>query len=100
MIILQILLTFQISADVFRPEDLKIDLREEERVLTVSAKREESSQGHSVTRQFNRSFDLPQSCQLDKVQSVFTRDGILKISAPKKAVEHKPAAVPQGKKNN
>lgn len=77
----------ELSVSGFRPEDIKIDLEAAKRQLTVTAKSEEKSDRGTKMRQFSRSFELPAECQLDKIQSAYRRDGILKLIAPKASLE-------------
>ena len=54
-------------------------------LLTLDARREESSDGRSVSRAFSRTFAFPASCELDKVESSFSeRSGLLTVTAPKR----------------
>ena len=51
--------------------------------MTVSARREDQSDHGSKVTQFSRSFNLPESCKLEEVSSMYRKDGVLKLVAPK-----------------
>ncbi|WP_143306409.1 Hsp20/alpha crystallin family protein [Chitinophaga vietnamensis] len=72
-----------------KKEDLKIDV--DGKVLTISAESEETKEEKEKTysRQeynyssFSRSFTLPETVQLDKIEAHYD-DGVLKLKLPKK----------------
>lgn len=81
---------FEVSLDTheYRPDELKVSV--EGGQLVVEAKHEEKGDGRFVSRQFRRSFALPEGCRAAAVASNLSSDGILVVTAPKKeAIEEK-----------
>ena len=78
-----------IAAPGMKKEDFKINL--ENNILTISAEMEDekNEEGKNYTRKefyygsFSRSFTLPRTINLDKIQADY-QNGILKITLPKK----------------
>lgn len=78
-----------IAAPGMTKEDFKINL--ENNILTISAEMEDekNEEGKNYTRKefyygsFSRSFTLPRTINLDKIQADY-QNGILKITLPKK----------------
>lgn len=79
---------FQVALNVsqFKPEELEVKVGEN--YVVVHGKHEEKSDEHGfVSREFTRKYMLPKSCEMDSVASSFSPDGILTITASKKALE-------------
>ena len=74
-----------IDTQGYKPDDIKVTV--EKNVMTVEAKHEEKDEGKFVSRQFKRSYTLPKECECEKTHSNLSSDGVLVISAPKKAKE-------------
>ena len=78
---------FEVSLDThsYRPDEIKVSVVNN--VLGVEGKHEEKSEDGSkyVSRQFIRKYTLPKDCPPDKVNSNLSADGVLLITAPKKA---------------
>ncbi len=76
---------FELSLDThgYRPDELKVNVAGD--TLTVEAKHEEKGDNRFVSRQFKRSYTLPEGCEAHKVNSNLSSDGLLLITAPKKA---------------
>lgn len=77
--------TFQVEVDVqgYKPEELIVSL--DNNLLTLKGKHEErSSDGsHFVSRQFMRSMTVPNSVEMEKIQSKLTFGGrTLQVQAP------------------
>lgn len=87
--------SFAVNLDVqgFRPKDLTVTLKDN--VLTISGKHEEKTQDGNRywSRQFVRTYRLPEGVQADQMKSLLAADGrTLKIEAPiAKQNEEKPA---------
>jgi len=66
----------------FKPEDIKVSLKD--RMLTVEAKREQTSEDgtHRYYEEVSRRFTLPEEADLKELKSVFTPNGLLKLEAP------------------
>lgn len=84
--------TFRVDLNVdgFQPKDLNVSVKED--MLTITGKHEEKSEDGSrfTSRQFTRSYRLPETAQLDQMKSSLAADGrTLRISAPvlKPAIE-------------
>lgn len=83
---------FKVSLNVsqFKPEELDVKVVGD--CIVVHGKHEEKSDEHGfVSREFTRRYMLPKSCEMDTVSSSLTPDGVLTITAPKKALEAPPA---------
>ncbi len=76
---------FEVSLDMhsFRPDEIKVNVRD--RLITVEARHEEREEGRYESRHFSRSYSLPPGCEAGKVQSNLSSDGVLVVTAPKKA---------------
>lgn len=76
---------FQVTLDVqhFAPEEITV--KTAEGFLVVEGKHEEKRDEHGyVSRQFVRRYALPEGCELDKVESKLSSDGVLTVVAPRK----------------
>lgn len=76
---------FNVNLDVdgFKPKDLNVSVKED--MLTVTGNHEEKSEDGSryVSRQFTRSYRLPERAQLDRMKSTLAADGrTLRIETP------------------
>ncbi|XP_076263824.1 alpha-crystallin B chain-like isoform X1 [Rhynchophorus ferrugineus] len=77
---------FQADIDVqqFKPEEITVKLSGEH-TITVEGRHEDQQDDHGfISRHFVRRYLLPQDCDVSKVQSKLSSDGVLTISAPKK----------------
>ena len=104
---------FQVTLDVqqFKPDE--IDVKVVDRYVVVTAKHEEKRDEHGwISREFTRKYLIPEQCEIDKVVSKLSSDGVLSIMAPRKEqpkstkekiikIEHtgKPALKPDETKN-
>merc|ERR1711934_184758 len=79
---------FEISFDThdYRPDEIKVCVVGDE--LSVDAKHEEKSDNKFVSRQFSRKYTLPKGCDAAMVSSNLSSDGILMVTAPKKAIKN------------
>ncbi|XP_044015898.1 protein lethal(2)essential for life-like [Aphidius gifuensis] len=76
---------FQVILDVqqFKPEE--IDVKVKDKFVTVEAKHEEKQDEHGwISRQFQRKYLIPEQCDLAKVNSSLSSDGVLTITVPRK----------------
>lgn len=79
---------FQANIDVqqFKPEEITVKLEGDSTVI-VEGKHEEKQDEHGyISRQFVRRYVLPADCDIQKLKSKLSSDGVLIISAPKKPV--------------
>merc|ERR1711988_1042484 len=78
----------EVSLDTsqYRPDELSVAVSDG--VLVVEGKHEERAEDGSkmVSRQFARKYSLPASAEPDQVASNLSSDGVLVITAPKKAL--------------
>jgi len=78
---------FEVSLDThhYRPDEIKVSVVNN--ILGVEGKHEEKSDDGSkyVSRQFVRKYTLPMECPPEKVNSNLSADGVLLITAPKRA---------------
>ncbi|CAG9768147.1 unnamed protein product [Ceutorhynchus assimilis] len=77
---------FQANIDVqqFTPEEITVKVEGDNTVI-VEGKHEEKKDQHGyISRHFVRRYVLPQDCEVKKLQSKLSSDGVLSISAPKK----------------
>jgi len=84
----------EIKLDVhdYKPEELWV--KTTHHTLVIHGKHEEKDEKdgkHHVKREFTRKFLLPAEVDPQTVSSSLTKDGMLMVEAPKKAIEHKPA---------
>jgi HSP20 family molecular chaperone IbpA len=77
---------FEVSLDThgFKPEEIKVKV--ENGQLMVEGKHEVKEENKYVSREFRRSYALPQECQVDAMKSNLSSDGVLVVTAPKKAI--------------
>merc|ERR1711988_1848674 len=70
----------------YRPDELKVSVSDG--VLLVEGKHEEKAEDGSkmVSRMFSRKYSLPPNAQADQVASNLSSDGVLVVTAPKKAL--------------
>nr|AHE77372.1 small heat shock protein [Lissorhoptrus oryzophilus] len=91
---------FQANLDVqqFKPEEITVKLTGDN-VLTIEGKHEEKQDEHGfISRHFTRRYVLPKNCDMDKIESRLSSDGVLTITAPtveKMEVEHKSIPITQ-----
>ncbi|XP_050511481.1 GRIP and coiled-coil domain-containing protein-like isoform X2 [Diabrotica virgifera virgifera] len=85
---------FQANCDVqhFKPEEITIKVNND-KSITIEAKHEEKPDEHgTIYRHFVRKYVLPENCDIDRVESRLSIDGVLTITAPivtENAVEHR-----------
>ena len=76
---------FQCTLDVqqFKPEEIEVKVVD--KCVVVSAKHEEKKDEHGwISRQFTRKYLIPEQCDIDKVVSKLSSDGVLSIVVPRK----------------
>lgn len=76
---------FQCTLDVqqFSPEEIEVKVVD--KCVVVSAKHEEKKDEHGwISRQFTRKYLIPEQCDLEKVESKLSSDGVLSIIVPRK----------------
>ncbi|CAH1983986.1 unnamed protein product [Acanthoscelides obtectus] len=85
---------FQANLDVqqFKPEEISVKLTGEN-TLTIEGKHEEKPDEHGhIYRHFVRRYTVPKNCDMSKIESKLSSDGVLTITAPRldaKQIEHK-----------
>ena len=82
-----------LNVDGFKPEGLKVSVKDN--MLTVTGKHEDKSEDGSryVSREFTRSYRLPETAQVDQMKSTLAADGrTLKIETP--VLRPEPVAAP------
>ncbi len=79
---------FKVKLDVshFKPEEINVKIVDNFVIINGNHEEVKDKEGW-VSRQFTRRYALPEECDLDKVTSSLTTDGILIIEAPKKVLE-------------
>jgi HSP20 family protein len=83
---------YEITADLPGMEEKNIEIKVTDGVLTMKGKRQEEKEDYLQERSFGsfqRSFELPESVDADKIEASFKK-GVL-IVKPKKAEAQKPA---------
>lgn len=76
---------FQVILDVqqFKPEEINVKVVD--KYVVVEGKHDEKQDEHGwISRQFVRKYMIPEQCDIDKVTSSLSSDGVLSISAPRK----------------
>ncbi|KAF7268282.1 hypothetical protein GWI33_018553 [Rhynchophorus ferrugineus] len=90
---------FQAFLDVqqFKPEEISVKVSDD--VLTIEGKHEEQKDEHGfISRHFVRKYVMPKNCDVAKIESKLSSDGVLTITAPtiqKTDVEHKTIPITQ-----
>lgn len=82
---------FQVLLNVkqFKPEEISV--KTVDNCIVIRGKHEEKQDEHGfISREFTRRYMLPQGVEPETVTSSLSPDGILTISAPKKALEPSP----------
>ena len=76
---------FMVTLDVqqFSPDEINVKVQDKS--VIVEAKHEEKEDEHGwISRQFVRKYIIPAQCDIDKVESRLSSDGVLTITAPRK----------------
>lgn len=76
---------FQANLDVqqFKPEEITVKVTGED-TITVEGKHDEKEDDHGfISRHFIRKYILPKGCDINKVESKLSSDGVLTITAPR-----------------
>lgn len=82
---------FKVALNVsqFKPEELQVKVVDN--YVVVHGKHEEKGDEHGfVSREFTRRYMLPSACEMETVALSLSPDGVLTITAPKKALEAAP----------
>lgn len=71
-----------IKANGFEQADFNLELNKEKRTLRVTAAKEVTSEdGFTVNKKFDKTFEIPEACDIETVKSVLTnRDRVLRIT--------------------
>lgn len=91
---------FEANLDVqqFKPEEISVKVTGDN-VITIEGKHEEKEDEHGqIYRHFVRKYVLPKNCNMDKVESKLSSDGVLTITAPRVTddkLEHKTIPISQ-----
>nr|UTS59879.1 heat shock protein 20 [Monochamus alternatus] len=92
---------FLVNLDVqqFQPEEISVKITDNN-TITVEGKHEEQEDKHGwISRHFVRKYVLPDNCDINKVKSKLSSDGVLSITAPKKdankKIKHKSIPIEQ-----
>ena len=76
---------FQVTLDVQQFKPNEIDVKVVDRYVVINAKHEEKRDEHGwISREFTRKYLIPEQCEVEKVVSKLSSDGVLTISAPRK----------------
>ncbi|KAK3797314.1 hypothetical protein RRG08_014942 [Elysia crispata] len=72
---------YRVRFDVseFQPEEIQVKVQENK--LLVNAKHEEKSAQTSVSREYSRQVDIPNTVDQDRMQCVLSKDGVLTVEA-------------------
>lgn len=82
---------FKVALNVsqFKPEELQVKVVDN--YIVIHGKHEEKGDEHGfVAREFTRKYMLPKGCEMETVASSLNPNGVLTITAPKKALEAPP----------
>ncbi|KAJ8916260.1 hypothetical protein NQ315_016400 [Exocentrus adspersus] len=91
---------FQANLDVqqFKPEEITVKVTGDN-TITIEGKHEEKQDEHGhIYRHFVRRYVLPKNCDIGRVESKLSSDGVLSITAPKledKAIQEKSVPITQ-----
>ncbi|GFW11976.1 alpha-crystallin B chain [Trichonephila clavipes] len=82
---------FQVSLNVKQFEPRKVEVKVVGNFIVIHGKHEEKKDdGGFCSCEFTQRYMLPQGCESDTVTSSLDREGVLTITAPKKAIEEPP----------
>lgn len=82
---------FKVTLDVQQFEPNEISVKVVDKNIIVEAKHEEKEDQHGwISRQFLRKYTIPNQCDVDKVETFLSSDGVLSITAPKKQDQIEP----------
>ncbi|XP_053975198.1 protein lethal(2)essential for life-like [Hylaeus anthracinus] len=76
---------FEVVLDVqqFKPDEINVKVVD--RCVVIEGKHEEKQDEHGwISRQFVRKYLIPEQCNIDKLSSSLSSDGVLTITAPRK----------------
>ncbi|KAK7111133.1 alpha-crystallin B chain-like [Littorina saxatilis] len=79
---------FRVNVDVqqFKPEEINVKTKDNR--LVVNARHEERPDEHGfIMREFTRQYVLPKDVDPNQVTSSLSKEGVLTLKAPKKALE-------------
>ncbi|XP_043259441.1 protein lethal(2)essential for life-like [Colletes gigas] len=79
---------FQVTLDVqqFAPEEVTVKVSGKN--VIVEGKHEEKQDEHGwISRQFVRKYHIPEQCDIDRLESKLSSDGVLTITCPRKQPE-------------
>lgn len=91
---------FQANLDVqqFKPEEITVKVTGDNQI-TIEGKHEEKSDEHGqIYRHFVRKYVIPKNCDMNKIESKLSSDGVLSIIAPRiddNAIQHKQVPITQ-----
>lgn len=76
---------FHTNFDIhFKPEEISVKADEDNNMVTIEGKHEEKNDEHGqIYRHFIRKYTLPKDCDIKKIESQLSSDGVLSITAPK-----------------
>ncbi|KAG7206744.1 hypothetical protein KM043_000669 [Ampulex compressa] len=77
---------FQVTLDVqqFAPEEITVKVTDDKRVVVTASHEEKRDEHGWISRQFVRKYLVPSQCDIDKVESHLSSDGILSITVPRR----------------
>ncbi|KAG5895624.1 hypothetical protein JTB14_017733 [Gonioctena quinquepunctata] len=91
---------FQANLDVqqFKPEEISVKVTGDN-TITIEGKHEEKQDEHGqIYRHFVRRYTVPKNCDMGRIESKLSSDGVLTITAPRTEdmeVEHKSIPITQ-----
>lgn len=91
---------FQANLDVqqFKPNEISVKVTGDNQI-TIEGKHEEKEDEHGyIFRHFLRRYTVPKNCDISKIESKLSSDGVLSITAPRVAandIEHKTIPIQQ-----
>lgn len=74
-------LTYRCSVAGYNPEELKVDIKDNE--LIIQGEHKSENEGQTLQRSFTRSFTLPSNINKEAIQCSINEKGQLEIMAPK-----------------
>nr|ANA11235.1 small heat shock protein [Dastarcus helophoroides] len=75
--------TANLDVQQFKPEEITVKATGDN-VITIEGKHEEKQDEHGyISRHFVRRYVLPKGCDIGKVESKLSSDGVLTVTAPK-----------------
>ena len=76
-----------VSVSAYKPEELTVKVIEENLLIEAHHKEKDEKTGRFKQQHFQQRFHIPKSCDMDRLTSSLSAEGVLTVYAPAKAIE-------------